>query len=553
MPMPSIDRPHSPAAQALARAAGLRQQRRFCEAVEAMRLAASLEPNSAVIFHDLGLSCLDAGQPADAVAAFKRSVQIKPTFAHACWRLGVALELCGEIDSAVNALRRATELQPRLPDAQYRLAFLLEHQGHRKEAGECYRRALAGGPNPRLRRLAEARALLIEGQDDEAERKLRRAVGIEPNDVGALTLLGTLLTDAGAFEEAASCFERALAQPGCSPEWYYDLVRCRKITSDDDALLQRLRAAVAEPRRDDDARVKLFLALGKALDDLEHYGEAMPAFDAASDIRAAAAALQAAAFERRVDAIIKRFSTDFIQSARSHGNPDPTPVLIFGMPRSGTTLCEQIISCHPDVHGAGELHFWNRRGGLMEAAAMNLDGKFLAEAAADCLRHLAEQAGDARRITDKMPANFQWAGLIHLALPRAALIHCRRTPIDTALSIHQTFFSSRIGLPTGGAPLVQYYRAYERLMDHWRRVLPPDRFLEVQYEDLSAAPEEISKRMIAHLGLEWDNRCLRPEVNPRRVKTASRWQARQPIYRSSVERWRKYEAYLGPLAQLAPR
>ena len=155
-------------------------------------------------------------------------------------------------------------MQPRLPDAQYRLAFLLEHQGHRKEAGECYRRALAGGPNPRLRRLAEARALLIEGQDDEAERKLRRAVGIEPNDVGALTLLGTLLTDAGAFEEAASCFERALAQPGCSPEWFYDLVRCRKITSKDDALLQRLRAAVAEPRRDDDARVKLFLALGKA-------------------------------------------------------------------------------------------------------------------------------------------------------------------------------------------------------------------------------------------------------------------------------------------------
>jgi tetratricopeptide (TPR) repeat protein len=543
----------APAAQALARVASLRQQGRFREAVEAMRLAASLEPNSATIFHDLGLICLEAGMPTEAVGSLRRAAQLKPTFAHAFWRLGMALELCGEINSAADALRKATELQPRLPEAQFRLGSILEQLGHRHEAGERFRRVLTGGPPARLRRLAEARALLIEDRDEEAERKLRRAAEIEPSDVETLTLLGFVLTYAGAFEEAASSFERALAQPERGQlHLYYDLVRCRKITPRDDALLQRLRSAAAESRRADDTSVKLQLALGKALDDLGQYGEAMQAFDAAADIRARASPFDVAAFEQRVDKIIETFSGEFLAGKRSVGNPDPTPALIFGMPRSGTTLCEQIVSSHPSAHGAGELHFWNRRGAMMEAVAMNVGDEFFIQAAEDCLRHLRERSGEAARITDKNPFNFQWAGLVHIVFPRAALIHCRRSPIDTALSIHQTFFSDRVRLPTGGSELVRYYRAYERLMDHWRQVLPSDRFLEVDYEDLTATPEETARRMIAHVGLEWDDRCLQPEKNTRRVKTASRWQVRQPIYRSSVERWRRYEPYLGALADLAP-
>jgi tetratricopeptide (TPR) repeat protein len=549
----SLPKARAPAAQALARVAGLRQQRRFREAVEAMRLAAGLEPNSATIFHDLGLVCLEAGMPAEAAGSFRRAAQLKPTFAHAFWRLGVALELCGQIDSAADALRKATELQPRLPEAQFRLGMLLEQLGHRHEAGERYRRVLTGGPTARLRRLAEARALLIEERDEEAERKLRRAAEIDPSDVETLTLLGFVLTHSGAFEEAASCFERALAQPECGQlHVYYDLVRCRKVTTHDDALLRRLRSAAAERKSADDTSVKLQLALGKALDDLGQYGEAMQAFDAAAEIRARASPFDVAAFEQRADRIIEAFPAEFVRGKGSAGNPDPTPVLIFGMPRSGTTLCEQIVSSHALAHGAGELHFWNRRGAMMEAAAMNVGDEFFIPAAEACLRHLRERSGEAERITDKDPFNFQWAGLFHIVFPRAAVIHCRRSPIDTALSIHQTFFSDRVRLPTGGAALVRYYRAYERLVDHWRRILPPDRFLEVDYEDLTATPEETARKMIAHVGLEWDDRCLQPEMNARRVKTASRWQVRQPIYRSSIERWRKYEPYLGALADLAP-
>jgi hypothetical protein len=159
-------------------------------------------------------------------------------------------------------------------------------------------------------------------------------------------------------------------------------------------------------------------------------------------------------------------------------------------------------------------------------------------------------APTAARVTDKMPFNFLWAGLVHLAFPQAVIIHCRRAAIDTALSIHQTHFRPGLAFPTGGAELVAYFRDYQRLIDHWRSVLPADRFLEVDYEDLTRAPEPVIRRIIAACGLAWDDACLRPESNPRAVNTPSKWQARQPIYRTSVKRWRQYEPWLGPLRAL---
>jgi hypothetical protein len=233
------------------------------------------------------------------------------------------------------------------------------------------------------------------------------------------------------------------------------------------------------------------------------------------------------------------------------GANDATPVLIVGMPRSGTTLIEQIVSSHPCVGAGGELHFWNQRGFLwQQAGPAGGDASFLARAAADYLTAMRAIAPRAARVTDKMPFNFVQTGLIHLAFPRATIIHCRRAPIATALSIHQTYFNARLGFPTGGSELVSYYRIYRRLTDHWRRVLPPDRYIEVDYEALTGDPEPIIRRIIDACGLPWDDACLRPELNARLVKTPSKWQARQPIHRDAVDRWRNYEPWLGPLRAL---
>jgi hypothetical protein len=211
---------------------------------------------------------------------------------------------------------------------------------------------------------------------------------------------------------------------------------------------------------------------------------------------------------------------------------------------------------HPEVGAGDELNFWNERGAAWHRSGAEgnktqvVAKEFLAKAAADYLGVLRTIAPTAARVTDKMPFNFLWAGLIHMAFPRATIIHCRRAAVDTALSIHQTLFHPGLTFPTGGAELVAYFRSYRRLTDHWRSVLPADRFIEVDYEELTRAPEPVIRRIIAACGLAWHDACLRPESNPRAVRTPSKWQTRQPIYRTSVARWRRYEPWLGPLRAL---
>ena len=322
-----------------------------------------------------------------------------------------------------------------------------------------------------------------------------------------------------------------------------------------------MQASLATPGLEAGQRLRVHLAIGKAAEDLGDYGLAMQHFDAADAVRRGAVSFDSAAFSIEIDRLIARCTPEFIARAPELGSCDATPVLIIGMPRSGTTLVEQIVSMHPEVGAGGELNFWNERGAAWHRAGApgnetpvvpteNLASEFLAKAAADYPGVLRAIAPTAARVTDKMPFNFLWAGLIHVAFPRAIIIHCRRAAIDTALSIHQTHFHPSLAFPTGGAELVAYFRSYQRLIEHWRSVLPADRFIEVDYEDLTGAPEPVIRRIIAACRLTWQDACLRPESNPRAVKTPSKWQTRQPIYRTSVARWRRYEPWLGPLRAL---
>jgi tetratricopeptide (TPR) repeat protein len=364
-------------------------------------------------------------------------------------------------------------------------------------------------------------------------------------------LLGNLLAESGRFEEAHECFTRAVTIAPLMAGSYYDLVRCRPVTTADEGLVARMQAALSTPGLEVEQRLRVHLALGKAADDLGDYALAMQHFGAADVLRPSSASFDSAAFDTEINRLIERCTPDLIARAPELGTGDTTPVLIIGMPRSGTTLVEQIVSSHPDVGAGGELNFWNERGAAWhKAGPAGTEAPFLGQAAAHYLAVLRAIGPKAARVTDKMPFNFLWAGLIHLAFPRATIIHCRRAAIDTALSIHQTLFHPSLAFPTGGPKLVAYFRSYQRLTDHWRRVLPTDRFIEVEYEDLTREPEPVIRRIIAGCGLAWDDACLRPERNPRLVKTPSKWQTRQPIYRHSVERWRRYEPWLDPLRPL---
>ena len=524
---------------------------RPADAIEPLRQAAALQPTNTALLHDLGLACFEVGQLAEAAAALRRAATVDPAFADAHFRLGVVLEKMGDVRGALVAYDRATELRPNLTEAWFRAGALVYTLGHREESIACFRRAAETGPKTSFGRLGKARALLTDDRDLEAEKVLRKTVQVDPENALAHDLLGNLLSEFGRFDEARVAFERAISLAPLLAGSYYDLVRCRRITAGDVALVEQMSAALATPGLEAAQSHRLHLALAKAQDDLGNYELAMRHLDEADAVRRKGLSFDASAFSAEIDALIARCTPQLMAKAPHIGRNDATPVLIIGMPRSGTTLLEQIVSSHPDVGAAGELNFWNERGAAWHAqAADGADAAFITKAAADYLRLLREVAPRKQRVSDKMPFNFLWAGLIHLAFPRAIIIHCRRHPVDTALSIHQTHFHPNLAFPTGGPDLVEYMRGYRRVTDHWRSVLPPDRYLEVPYEELTSDPEPMIRRIIAACGLPWNDACLQPERNARVVKTPSKWQTRQPIYRNSVERWRRYEPWLGPLREL---
>jgi hypothetical protein len=258
-----------------------------------------------------------------------------------------------------------------------------------------------------------------------------------------------------------------------------------------------------------------------------------------------------AGFAAMVDSNIARYTSDFMARNAALATHDSKPLFIVGMYRSGTTLVEQILSSHPDIAAGGELTVWTPTDMDVDAATGALDRDRAQAATAKYLTALNKIGPSAARVTDKLPFNFFRLGAIHALMPEARIIHCRRDPIDTCLSIYATLFNTRITFAARKDDLAFCYRQYLRLMEHWRSVLPSDIFIEVEYEQLVADREAQTRRLVAFSGLDWNDGCLNPERNERAIGTSSAWQARQPVYETSLQRWRRYEPWLGDLRQLA--
>ena len=299
--------------------------------------------------------------------------------------------------------------------------------------------------------------------------------------------------------------------------------------------------------------IGLRFALGKYLDDVGRYAEAFPQYKQANELtRRYGGSYDPVKFTARIDAIIRHFDADYVATDHAGASGSELPVLVVGMPRSGTSLTEQILASHAKGFGAGEVPFWNTAfNKYRDAGAAGADrGALFAEFANRYLARLSMRAAGAERIVDKMPANFMHLGLIHAVFPRARIIHVQRHPIDTCLSIYfQNFFN--MGPHANDlASLAHYYREYLRIMDHWRSVLPAGTLLEVPYEALIADQEGWSRRMVEFIGQPWDPQCLDFHQTERVVLTASKWQVRQKIHSGSKDRWRHYEPFLGPLRRL---
>ena len=539
----------------LEQAGRLRQMGRLAESIAPLQRAIRLDLGNAAAHHDLGVTLINCNRLAEAAASLRHAAELKPDFAHAHLMLGIATQGLGQDDLAIAAFRRAATLSRKLTAAHDNLGNLLLSRGETAEAAQCYRRAAASARGTTQGRLSEAKAFVADDDLAAAGKRLRQALALDPKCDEAHRLLGQILSEAGRFTEASAHFEQAISlSPHLQEASYLGLVGCKKLTDDDRPLMARMTAALETGVLAVPQQVKLHFALGKALDDCGDYAEAMRHFDAGNRLRGGFVKLDRSRLQSLVDCLIARCTPDYFARHASIGADDETPLLIVGMPRSGTTLVEQIVSNHSRISAGGELLFWGTHGPVWyEQGAEETTAVRMPQLAADYRALFHRLAPGAARVTDKMPFNFLWLGLAFAVFPRARVIHCRRNPIDTCLSIYLQHFTSLPDYASDRSDLVFCYRQYQRLMEHWREVLRGDRFLEVHYEELIADSEAGARQLIGFCGLEWEDSCLCPERNERRILTASSWQARQPIYRTSVERWRRYEPWLGELRELLPQ
>ena len=527
----------------------LRQGR---NALPELHRAVGLLPRDAETHLNLGIALAAAGERAAAVSSYRRALELNPASLEALQHLGDLLGDLGEGEEALAVRRRAAELDPRRAERHVDLGNVLFDLRRLDEASGAYRAALALQREDPRALLGLAATMRMRGRTAESEEICRAALALEPENVEGLSLLGELHSDRGQFAQARELFGRALALNPALPSVYCSLVTNRKMTSADSLWLEQVEALLARPLSLGH-EISLRYAMGKYFDDLGRYDEAFDSYRRANELtRLHRPKYNRGRLEQRVARIIQTFNAGFLREQRGGGCESELPVLIIGMPRSGTSLAEQILASHPAAFGGGELRFWEGAFGVFEAerAAGVSAAEVLPVFARDYLERIRALSGSASRVIDKMPANFLYAGLIHTALPRARIIHMQRHPLDTCLSIYSQHFFRMGSYANDLEDLAHYYSEYVRLMDHWRGVLPAAALLEVPYEELIADQEGWTRRMLEFIGLPWDPRCLNFHNTERVVITASRWQVRQKISSASAGRWRNYEKHLAPIAHL---
>ncbi|MGA3403432.1 MAG: tetratricopeptide repeat protein [Acetobacteraceae bacterium] len=535
----------------------LREQGSFAEAVVHCERALALRPDYAEAHNNLGLALQGENRLADAVAHYERALAHTPDSPQVHSNLGNALLAEGKPEEAIAHYRRALALQPDYVEAHNNLGLALQDQGKLDAAIAHHERALALNPNHAQAHNNLGSALEGQGRLDEALAHFERALALKPDYAQAYHNLGIVLQNLGRLAQAQQAYEQAIALAPQTVRYYRPLLDVRRVVAGDPylAAMERLAQDMAALSNND--QHELHFALGKAYADLEQHERSFRHLVVGNALKRRSITYDESATLGFFDRIRAVFTPELMQRQQGLGDPSAVPIFIVGMPRSGTTLVEQILASHPAVHGSGErddfmhavesLHAPNDASPAFPEDVPALSGETLRQLGARYLAAITQAAPDAARITDKMPGNFAYAGLIHLALPNARIIHVRRDPIDTCVSCFSILFA--VGQPQSYdlAELGRYYRAYAALMEHWRHVLPPGVMLDVQYEDVVADVAQQARRMVAHCGLEWDDACLAFHRTQRAVRTASAVQVRQDIYATSIGRWRRYGDLLQPL------
>jgi tetratricopeptide (TPR) repeat protein len=393
----------------------------------------------------------------------------------------------------------------------------------------------------------------------EALTDFETALGIAPESIEALNMYGVTLKSLGRMDDARQAFMKALELQPRSIGAYSNIIDLENFSSEN-PLFQAMKGMLDNAKDKDHERfMSLHFALGKAYDDAKDYETALHHFSAGAKIKRAQLKYDEADTFAFFDEIREIFGEDYFRNLPYEGNPTALPVFIVGMPRSGSTLTEQIIASHPQVFGAGEIKTLSDSLGAIRSRFPNIP-KFpqmaksmkptqFAAVANHYLKAVSALSPTASRVTDKLLTNYYFVGMLATLFPKAKVIHTMRNPVDTCLSSFTKLYKDDMPHSYDLRELGRYYNKYRELMEHWRRVLPKGFMLETRYEDIVADKEMKAREIIAFLGLPWDDRCLNFHETDRPVKTASVSQVRKPMYTTSVERWRRYGDGLKPLIE----
>jgi tetratricopeptide (TPR) repeat protein len=570
---------------------------RFDDALTFIDRALALQDKFAQAHSNRGNALQRLKRFADAETAYRRSLEFEPQFVDAWNNLGTCLRELKRCEEAEVAYRKALALRQHDPDILDNLGLALKDLERFEEASDTFLRALAiEGGNDKIH-VHHGVLLIDQNKIDEAAAAAERALALNPDNADALNLwgrvaferedlqaaiayyrralalkpdladafnnMGNALKELGRLEEAKQAYVKALDLDPNVAGVYVNLADSMKFSPGDPYLAAMEAQAARRDGLSQTDRLQLDFALGKAYADLKDYARSFKHLLRGNTAKRTVISYDESAAMALFDRIEAVFTPELIASKSGSGDPSSQPIFVLGMPRSGTTLVEQIIASHPLVHGAGELMALNDAAGAfrgLNGSALDypsyvatLDPSAIRQLGGRYLELLRARAPQSAYITDKMPSNYYFLGLIHLALPNAKIIHTIRDPVDTCISCYSKLFSAEQNHTYDLAELGRYYRRYERLMAHWRRVLPAQSFLDVSYEEVVGNLEGMARRIISYCGLPWDDRCLSFHETDRPVRTASATQVRQPIYRNAVGRWRVYEDYLAPLLKALER
>lgn len=525
------------------------------KALEWYRKTLAVNPGFLEALTNIGAVLVEEDRADEAIEPLLKVLNSYPASPEALCNLGLSYFKLDDFEKAAGLLRRSLESRPGYVEASIGLARVLHETEKAIEAETILLDVLKNEP---LKIDAWCLLGIIYTEQfnaEKAEQAYTKALEIDSSNADALTGLANLRLEAGQIDESEAFLIQALEKDPQNLGARFHLSQIKKVKADDANLAALEAMSINSDNLSHEKKISLHYALGKCYDDLGEFDKAFPHFSAGAELKRKKLFYSSEADAVRTNQIIEIFTPEYLQSLQGAGNISNSPIFVLGMPRSGTTLTEQIIASHPSVFGAGELHDFldiaNHLPGTPEGQIypdnlIGLTRESLTAWGDEYIERTGKLSLDPH-ITDKMPANYMALGLISLALPNAKIIHVKRNPVDTCLSCFTRLFNRHQDATYDLAEMGKHYMNYIRIMDHWRRVLPADSFIEVQYEDIVADMEGEAKRLIGALGLKWDPACLSFHKNKRKIRTASVTQVRQPIYKSSVERWRHYEKHLNPL------